>query len=72
MKLKNSFKKLGGLFRNKKKKEIVIDEVWTQNKLSDFEIFKGELIAAVEKHDASDVESGLAYQTPPEGVHPDG
>lgn len=27
MKLKNSFKKLGGLFRNKKKKEIVIDEV---------------------------------------------
>ncbi|CBY11566.1 unnamed protein product [Oikopleura dioica] len=57
MKLKNSFKKLGGLFRNKKKKEIVIDE--------------GELIAAVEKHDASDVESGLAYQTPPEGVHPD-
>ena len=25
--LKNSFKKLGGLFRNKKKDEIVIDEV---------------------------------------------
>ncbi|CAG5084151.1 Oidioi.mRNA.OKI2018_I69.PAR.g10563.t1.cds [Oikopleura dioica] len=55
LKIKNSFKKLGGLFKNRKK-ETVIDE--------------GEFIP-VEKQEPSDVESGLAYYTPPDGVHPD-